>query len=94
MRIAVSEKRKKYDREFRGGVVRIVEETGRPVAQIARGFGVSAGILGNWVNRACEAAQGSGGCRRTTWRNSSGWVLRSASSGWSVVSSSDLWSCG
>lgn len=61
MRIAVSEKRKKYDREFRGGVVRIVEETGRPVVQIARGFGVSAGILGNWVNRACEAAQGSGG---------------------------------
>ena len=31
------EKRKKYDREFRDGAVRIVEETGKPIAQIARG---------------------------------------------------------
>ena len=36
----MSEKRKKYDREFREGAVRIVEETGKPVAQIARDLGV------------------------------------------------------
>jgi hypothetical protein len=28
--------RKKYDREFRDGAVRIVEETGKPIAQVAR----------------------------------------------------------
>ncbi len=33
----MSEKRKKYDREFGEGAVRIVEETNRPVAQGARG---------------------------------------------------------
>ena len=32
----MSEKRKKYDREFREGAVRIVEETGKPIAQVAR----------------------------------------------------------
>ena len=36
MRIEMPEKRKKYDREFREGAVRIVEETGKPIAQIAR----------------------------------------------------------
>ena len=43
MRIEMSEKRKKYDREFREGAVRIVEETGKPIAQIARGLGVNEG---------------------------------------------------
>ncbi|MCT2176060.1 transposase, partial [Dietzia cinnamea] len=42
----------KYDREFREGAVRIVEETGKPIAQIARDLGVNAGTLGNWVNQA------------------------------------------
>ena len=35
MRIEMREKRKKYDREFREGAVRIVEETGKPIAQVA-----------------------------------------------------------
>lgn len=55
------EKRKKYDREFREGAVRIVEETGKPIAQIARDLGVYEGALGNWVTRAREVAEGTGG---------------------------------
>lgn len=55
----MSEIRKKYDREFREGVVRVVEETGKPIAQIARDLGVNAGTLGNWVARAREARDGS-----------------------------------
>jgi transposase len=31
--------RKRYDREFREGAVRIVEETGKPIAQVARDLG-------------------------------------------------------
>src|SRR3954466_8737458 len=54
------EKRKKYDREFREGAVRIVEETGKPIAQVARGLGVNEGTLGNWVQRAREAGAGRG----------------------------------
>ena len=52
------EKRKQYDREFRDGAVRIVEETGKPIAQVARDLGVNEGTLGNWVQRAREARGG------------------------------------
>ncbi|MCF3941257.1 MULTISPECIES: transposase [Gordonia] len=54
------EKRKKYDREFRDGAVRIVEETGKSIAQVARDLGVNEGTLGNWVNRARAEREGSG----------------------------------
>jgi transposase len=30
--------------------VRLVRETGKPVAQVARHLGLSEGTLGNWVN--------------------------------------------
>lgn len=44
------ETRRRYDREFKEGAVRIVTETGRPIAQVARELGLNEGTLGNWVN--------------------------------------------
>lgn len=47
MRIEVSEKRKKYNREFCEGAVWIVEESNKPIAQIVRDLGVNEDTLGN-----------------------------------------------
>jgi transposase len=51
-------KRRKYDSEFREGAVRIVMESGKPIAQVARDLGVHEGTLGNWVGKAREEAGG------------------------------------
>ena len=59
--VAMPEKRTKYDREFREGAVRIVKETGKPIAQIARDLGVNEGTLGNWVARDREKRQSTDG---------------------------------
>jgi transposase len=42
--------RRSFDREFREGAVRIVRETGKPIAQVARELGLHEGTLGRWVN--------------------------------------------
>ena len=59
MGIEMPEKRRKYDREFREGAVRILEETGKPIAQVARDLGVVEGTLGNRVKQARESRDGS-----------------------------------
>jgi transposase len=63
MRSTMPEKRKKYDREFREGAVRIVEETGKPIARVARDLGVNEGTLGNWVAQARAKRDGDGELR-------------------------------
>jgi len=35
---------------FREGAVRLVRETGKPIAQVARDLGINEGTPGNWVN--------------------------------------------
>jgi transposase len=45
------EVRRKFDREFQEGAVRIVRETGKSIAQVARDLDINPGTLGNWVAR-------------------------------------------
>jgi transposase len=54
----VPEARRKFDPGFRAGAVRIVRETGRPIAEIARELGINAGTLGNWVKRPFGSQRG------------------------------------
>ena len=42
----MAESRRKFDQDFREGAVRIVRETGKPVAQVARDLGVNEEKLG------------------------------------------------
>ena len=46
----MGETRRKFGKDFREGAARLVRETGKPIAQVARDLGVNEGTLGNWVN--------------------------------------------
>jgi transposase len=52
--------RRNFDREFREGAVRIVRETGKPIAQVARELGLHGGKLGRWVKLDRQAREGEG----------------------------------
>jgi transposase len=56
-----AETRRRFDRDFREGAVRLVRETGKPIAQVARELGIHDGTLGNWVNADRRRRQGGGG---------------------------------
>jgi transposase-like protein len=45
------EKRRKFTPEFKSEAVRLVVDTSRPIAEVAREIGVHEGTLGNWVNK-------------------------------------------
>jgi len=55
------ETRRTFDAEFREGAVRIVRESGKPIAQVARELGINDGTLGNWVAKDRRAREGGDG---------------------------------
>ncbi|MEU9014672.1 transposase [Streptomyces sp. NPDC048479] len=96
----MAEKRRRYDAEFREGAVRLVAETGKPIAEVSRDLGINEGTLHSWIGRAKKAG-GDGSLaesereelarlRGRTRRSPSG----SRSLRWSVMSSSDAWPSG
>jgi transposase len=48
--MAMGESRRRFDQDFKDGAARLVRETGKPIAQVARDLGINEGTLGNWVN--------------------------------------------
>src|SRR5947199_4823477 len=56
----MAETRRKFDQDFKAGAVRLVRETGKPIAQVARDLGVNEGTLGNWVNAGKRRRGGDG----------------------------------
>ena len=88
------ETRRKFDPEFREGAVRIVRETGKPIAQVARDLGINAGTLANWCARERAEHEGTEGLSTGDAVELSSCAPRWPSCGWSVMSSSDPWSCG
>ena len=49
---------RKFDEDFKQGAVRLVFETGRPIAQVARELGINDGTLGNWCANARRERDG------------------------------------
>ena len=89
----MSEKRRKFDQDFKDGAVRIVLESGRPVAEIARELDVHEGTLANWVHKARVLQQpGVLGESERDELNRLGKEI--VELGCSVMSSNDRWSAG
>ncbi len=42
---------RKYTQEYRDETVKLVLESSRPIAEVARELGINEGTLGNWVNK-------------------------------------------
>ena len=57
----MAEVRRRFDPEFRAGAVRIVQETKKPIAAVARDLGIHEGTLANWVNKDIERRLPSNG---------------------------------
>lgn len=87
-----AEKRRKFDAEFRKGAVRIITETGKTVAEVAKDLGINESTLASRVSRARRAGSVPGGGNEELDRHggktpSSSGITRN--SRWSLMSSND-----
>ena len=91
----MGETRRKFDHDFREGAVRLVRETGKPIAQVARDLGINEGTLGNWVNAdKRRRGEGDGALDEDGGRSWPGCARRTPSWRWSVMSSNAAWPSG
>jgi transposase len=56
----MAETRRKFDQDFKEGAVRLVRETGKPIARVARDLGICSGTLENWVTMDRRRRGGDG----------------------------------
>ena len=47
----------KYPEQFRRDALKLVESSGKPIAEIARSLGIAEGTLWNWVRAARDATE-------------------------------------
>ncbi len=57
----MAETRRKFDADFKEGAVRLVRETGKPIAQVARELRIVPGTLENWVAKDRRQREGGDG---------------------------------
>ena len=48
---------RKFDEDFKQGAVALVNQTGKPIAQVARELGINEGTLGTWCAKARRAGE-------------------------------------
>ena len=50
----MGEKRRKYTREFKIEAVRLIDEEGRPISEVARELGTAQSLLHRWKKKSEE----------------------------------------
>ena len=63
---------RKLDQDFQQGAVRLVFETGKPIAQVARELGINGGTQGNWCTRERRRREGDTARSRRLGRSERG----------------------
>jgi transposase len=57
----MARKRGSFTDSYKAEAVKLFQESGQSVAEVARGLGLNETTLGNWVKRAAEVAAGGDG---------------------------------